>query len=113
MVQIWERCKPLQKAPPKITIPAPPPPLPPHKDFSKIPPPPIPTKAGGGACHGWSKMFSVKLPGIMSGSIAFENILPIRVLEWLVLLVGCKIKGINELQARESKDSFVVNNDKF
>ena len=58
-------------------------------------------------------MVTVKLPDIMSGSVAFQNILSIRVLEWLVLLVGCKIKGINELQARESKDSFVVNNDKF
>ena len=37
-------------------------------------------------------------------SITFENILSIRVLEWLVILVGCKIKGINELEARESKN---------
>ena len=48
-----------------------------------------------------------KLPDIMSGSISFENILSIRVLEWLVVLVGCKIKGINELEERESKNSFV------
>ena len=33
---------------------------------------------------------------IMSGSITFENILSIRVLEWLVIPIGCKIKGINE-----------------
>ena len=26
-----------------------------------------------------------------------------NLLEWLVILVGCKIKGINELEARESK----------
>ena len=39
----------------------------------------------------------------MSGSITFENILSIRVLEWLVILVGCKMKGINELEVRESK----------
>ena len=45
-------------------------------------------------------MVAVKLPDIMSGSIAFENILSITVLEWLVILVGCKIKGINELEAR-------------
>ena len=32
----------------------------------------------------------------MFGSITFENILFIRVLEWLVILVGCKIKGMNE-----------------
>ena len=40
----------------------------------------------------------------MSGSITFENILSITVLEWLVILVGCQIKEINELEARESKD---------
>ena len=43
---------------------------------------------------------------IMSGSITFENILPIRVLKWLVILVGCKMKVINELEAKESKNSF-------
>ena len=32
-------------------------------------------------------MVAVKLPDIMSGSITFENILSIRVLEWLVILV--------------------------
>ena len=40
-------------------------------------------------------MVAVKLPDIMSGSITFENILAIRVLEWLVILVGCKFKGIS------------------
>ena len=43
----------------------------------------------------------------MSGSIKFENILSIRVLEWLVIMAGSKIKGINELEVRESKNSFV------
>ena len=43
----------------------------------------------------------------MSGSITFENILSIRVLEWLVILVGCKTKGINELEARESKNPMI------
>ena len=43
----------------------------------------------------------------MSGLITFENILSVRVLEWLVILVGCKIKGINELEARKSKNSFI------
>ena len=43
----------------------------------------------------------------MSGSMMFENILSIRVLEWLVIQVGCKIKGINELDASESKNSLV------
>ena len=52
-------------------------------------------------------MVAVKLSDIMSGLITFENISSIRVLEWLVILVGCKIKGINELDARESKNSFV------
>ena len=46
-------------------------------------------------------MVAVKLPDIISGSITFENILSIRVLVWLAILVGCKIKGINELEARE------------
>ena len=41
------------------------------------------------------------------GSIKFENILSIGVFKWLVVLVGCKIKGINELEARESKNSLV------
>ena len=51
-------------------------------------------------------MVAIKLPDSMSGSRTFENILSIRVLEWLVILVGCKIKGINGLEARESKYSF-------
>ena len=51
-------------------------------------------------------MVAVKLADIMSGSI-FENILSIRVLERLVILVGCKIKRINELEAREPKHSFI------
>ena len=37
----------------------------------------------------------------------FENILSIRVLKWLVILVCCKIKGINELDTRESQNSLV------
>ena len=51
-------------------------------------------------------MVAVKLPDIMSGPITFENTLSIRGLEWLVILVGCKVKGIDELEARESKISF-------
>ena len=43
------------------------------------------------------QMVVVKLPDSMSGSITFENILSIRVLEWLVILVGCRIKGTLEL----------------
>ena len=50
-----------------------------------------------------------KLPDIMSESITFENIyISIRVLEWLVTLVGCKINGKNEFKARESKNSLVI-----
>ena len=54
-------------------------------------------------------MVVIKLPDIISGSM-FGNILSriwYIVLEWLVILVGCEIKGINELDARESKNSFV------
>ena len=50
---------------------------------------------------------AVKLSDILSGSIRFKSILPTKVLEWLVTLVGCKIEGINELEARESKNSFL------
>ena len=39
---------------------------------------------------------SVKLPDIMSGSITFEKIFSIRVLEWLVILVCCKTKVNND-----------------
>ena len=52
-------------------------------------------------------MVAVKLPDIMPGSIKFENILSIRVLERLVILAACKIKGISKLEARESKNSFL------
>ena len=55
----------------------------------------------------WSELLAVKLPYIMFGSIMFKNILSIRVLEWLVILVGCKIKGADELDASESKNSLV------
>ena len=53
-------------------------------------------------------MVAVKLPDIISGPITFENILSIRVLERLVILVDCKIKRINELEARESRNSFFL-----
>ena len=45
---------------------------------------------------------AVKSTDIMSGM--FENILSIRELKWLVILVGCKIDGINEWDASESKN---------
>ena len=47
-------------------------------------------------------MMAAKLPEIMSGLITFRTILSIRLLEWLVILVDCKIKGKHELEARES-----------
>ena len=50
----------------------------------------------------WSEMVVVKLLDIMSGSIAFENILSIWKLECLVILNDCKV--INALEARESKN---------
>ena len=52
----------------------------------------------------WSEMVAINLSNIMSGSITFEDVLSIGVLEWLVILVSCEIKGINELEARESKN---------
>ena len=55
----------------------------------------------------WSEIVVVRLSDKMDGSITFENILSIRVLEWLVILVDCKIKGTNKSEARESKNSFV------
>ena len=42
----------------------------------------------------WSEMIAVKLFDIVSRLITFENILG-RVLEWVFILVGCKIKGMS------------------
>ena len=36
----------------------------------------------------------------MSESTTFENVLPIRELDWLLILAGRKIKGINELEEK-------------
>ena len=41
------------------------------------------------------------------GKIKLQKLLSMRVFEWLVILVGCKIYGIKELEASESKKSFV------
>ena len=41
-------------------------------------------------------MVVVLFSDIMPASITFESILPIRALEWLVILVGCIIKGKHE-----------------
>ena len=35
-------------------------------------------------------MAAVMLPDIISGEIKLENILSMRVFEWLLILVGCK-----------------------
>ena len=52
-------------------------------------------------------MVAVILPDIISGEIKLENILPMTVFEWLVILVGCKIYGMKELESSKSKKSFV------
>ena len=52
-------------------------------------------------------MVAVKLLDLMSGSITYENILSVRVLEQLVILVGCRIKSINGVEVRESKTALV------
>ena len=41
-------------------------------------------------------MVVVPFSDIMPGSITFESILSIRALEWLIILVGCIIKGKHE-----------------
>ena len=43
----------------------------------------------------------------MSTSITFEIIFSKTVLKWLVIMAGYKIKGIDELEARKSKNSFI------
>ena len=48
----------------------------------------------------------VMLPDIISWKIKLENILSMRAFELLVNLVRCKIYGIKELEASESKKSF-------
>ena len=44
---------------------------------------------------------------IISVEIKLEKVLSMRVFEWLLILVGCKINGIKELEASESKKSCV------
>ena len=46
------------------------------------------------------------LPDIISREIKLENILPIGVFQCLVILVGCKIYRIKELEGNESKKLF-------
>ena len=52
----------------------------------------------------WSEMVEFKLFDFIFGWRAFENILSKRILKWLVILVGCKIKGVNELEIKEYKN---------
>ena len=42
-------------------------------------------------CGRWSDTMAVMLPEIISWEIILTNILSMRVLEWLVSLVGCKM----------------------
>ena len=55
----------------------------------------------------WSEMVAAKLPDIMSRSTTLENILSKRLLQWIFILVGCKINWKNELEAGEYKNSLV------
>lgn len=52
----------------------------------------------------WSDMVTVMSLGIASHENAFETILSLRVLEWLVRLVGCRMYWMIELEARESRN---------
>ena len=51
-------------------------------------------------CGRWLDTVTVMLPEVTSWEIVFENILLMSVLEWLVSLVGCRIYGKNEFEAR-------------
>ena len=46
------------------------------------------------------------VPDIISWEIKLENILPMRVFEWLVILVGSKICWIKELETSQSEKLF-------
>ena len=49
----------------------------------------------------WGKWsYIVSVPAIISGEIKLENKLSMRVFEWLVIQVGCKINGIKELRGK-------------
>ena len=47
------------------------------------------------------------LPDIISWEIKLKNLLSVRVFEWLVIRVQCKIHEIIDLEASEFKSSFV------
>ena len=52
-------------------------------------------------------MVAVMFPDIASHKSTFEKILSMRILEWLVSLVGCKIYRMIEFEARQSRNSLV------
>ena len=51
----------------------------------------------------WSDIVAVMLPEISSWETILENLLSMRIFEWLVILIGCKIYGIKEFEARGLK----------
>ena len=53
------------------------------------------------------------LRNIISGEVKLENILSTRVFQCLVILAGCNIYGIKELETSESKKSFVLVDDHY
>ena len=55
----------------------------------------------------WSDIVAFMLPDVISWEISLENILSMRLFEWLVILVGFNIYRKKELKASESKKSFV------
>ena len=55
----------------------------------------------------WSEIVAVRFPDIISLESILEKMLSMRVFEWLVSLVGCRIYGIIELEANESRKSLV------
>ena len=42
-------------------------------------------------CGKWWDTAGVMLPGVNSQEIKLDNILSVRIFEWLVILVGCMI----------------------
>ena len=52
----------------------------------------------------WSDMVAVMFPDTASHESSLEKILSVRVLEWLVRLVGCKIYRLTEFETRESRN---------
>ena len=56
-------------------------------------------------CGRWSEIVAVRFPDIISLESIFQKILSMRVFEWLVSIVGCKINGIIKLEAKKSRKS--------